>query len=133
VEPNFLDWCNEMHYINTAGLGGKFLKLEIKLIEQIWDNVLFALEDGHIKENTHLAHVFPNIKSKKLSVLYRHDIKMVQPDTFMGNNQLNFFASSAIQQIHYCVPGTRSRFHTLDSRFMNHLYESRLRTYESSV
>jgi hypothetical protein len=122
VEPILLDWCNKMHHINTDGFVGKFLKLEIKLIEQMWDNVVFEIEDGHIKENTHIAHVFPNIKNKQFSVLYCHGIKMVQPDTFMGNNQLILSASSAIHQIDYSTPEPRSRFHTLDCGFMNHMY-----------
>jgi hypothetical protein len=47
---------------------------------------------------------------------------MVQQDGFLGNNQLNFFAASAIQQIDYFVPGSIKRFHTLECGFMNHLY-----------
>jgi hypothetical protein len=62
----------------------------------MWDNVIFALQHEHIKENTDLAHVFPNIKKKNYNVLYCQDIRMVQQDGFLGNNQLNFFAASAI-------------------------------------
>jgi Ulp1 family protease len=84
--------------------------------------MFFALQDEHIKENTELVHVFPNIKKKNVNVLYRQDVRMVQQDSFMGNNQLNVFASSAIQQIDYFVPGTMKRFHTLECGFMNNLY-----------
>jgi hypothetical protein len=122
VEPMFLDWCNEAHNINTDGYVGRFLNLDIKVIEQMWDNVLFALQDEHITENTELAHVFPHIKKKNFNVLYRQDVRMVQQDFFMGNNQLNVFASSSIQRIAYFVPGTIKRSHTLECSFMNNLY-----------
>jgi hypothetical protein len=88
----------------------------------MWDNIIVAVQNDHIYENTHLAHVFPEIKDKNYNVLFRQDIMMVQPDMFLGNNQLNFFASSAIQQIDYLVPGSIKRFHTLECGFMNHLY-----------
>jgi hypothetical protein len=58
VEPILLDWCNETRDINNVGCVGRFLNLEIKLIEQMWDTVLFAIEDGHIKETTHLPMCF---------------------------------------------------------------------------
>jgi Ulp1 family protease len=122
VEPILLDWYNEAHDINRDRYVGRFLNLDIKVIEQMWDNVFFALQDEHITENTELAHVFPSIKKKNFNVLYRQDVKMVQQDSFMGNNQLNFFASSAIQQIDYFVPGNIKRFHTLECSFMNHIY-----------
>jgi Ulp1 family protease len=125
VEPILLDWCNEAHDINRDGSVGRFLNLDIKVIEQMWDNVFFALQDEHITENTELAHVFPNINKNNVNVLYGQDVRMVQKDSFMGNNQLNFFASSAIQQIHYFVLGTIKRFHTLECGFMNHLYYHR--------
>jgi Ulp1 family protease len=101
---------------------GRFLNLDIQVIKQMWDNVIFALQDEHIKENTELTHVFPNIKKKNSNVLYRQDIRMVQQDGFLGNNQLNLFAASAIQQIDYFVPGSIKRFNTLECGFMNHLY-----------
>jgi Ulp1 family protease len=122
VETILLDWCKEAHDINTDGYVGRFLNLDIKVIEQMWDNVLFALQDEHITENTEVAHVFPNIKKNNFNVLYRQDARMVQQDSFMGNNQFNLFASSAIHQIDYFVPGTIKRFHTLECIFMNHLY-----------
>jgi hypothetical protein len=122
VEPILLDWCNEAHDINTDGPVGRFLNLGIKVIEQMWYNVFFAIQDEHITENTELAHVFRNIKKHNFNVLYRQDVRMVQQDSFMGNNQLNLFASPFIQQIDYLVPGTIKRFHTLECRFMNHLY-----------
>jgi hypothetical protein len=122
VEPILLDWCNEAHDINTDGYVGRFLNLEIKVIEQIWDNVLFALQDEHITENAELAHVFPNIKKIYFNVLYCQYVTMFQQESFMGNNQLNLFASSAIQHIDYFVPGTKKRFHTLECSFMNHMY-----------
>jgi hypothetical protein len=122
VEPILLDWCKEAHDIKTDGSVGIFLNLDIQVIEKMWDNVIFALQDEHIKENTELAHVFPNIKKNNFNVLYRQDVIMVQLDAFMGNSQLFFFAASAIQQIDYFVPGTIKRFHTLECGFMNHLY-----------
>jgi hypothetical protein len=61
VEPILLHWYNEAHYINTDGSVGRFLNLDIQVIKQMWDNVIFALQDEHIKENTELAHVLPNI------------------------------------------------------------------------
>jgi hypothetical protein len=122
VEPILLDWCNKAHDINTDRSVGRFLNMYIQVIEQMWDNVIFALQDEHIKENTELAHVFPNIKKNNFNVLYLQDVRMVQLDAFMGNNQLNFFSASAIQQIDYFVPGTIKRFHTLECGFMNHLY-----------
>jgi hypothetical protein len=64
VEAILLDWYKEAHDINTDGSVGRFLNLDIKVIEQMWDNVLFALQDEHITENTELAHVFPNIKKE---------------------------------------------------------------------
>jgi Ulp1 family protease len=120
VEPILLHWCNEAHDINTEGSVGRFLNLDIQVIKQMWDNVIFALQDEHIKENTELAHVFPNIKKNNYNVLYSQDIIMVQQDGFLGNNQLNFFVASAIQQIDYF--GSIKRFHTLECGFMNHLY-----------
>jgi hypothetical protein len=122
VEPILLNWCNEAHDINTDVSVGRFLNLDIQVIKQMWDNVIFAVRDDHINENTHLAHVFTNIKKKNYNVLFRQDIMMVQQDRFLGNNQLNFFASSAIQQIDYFVPGSIKRLHTLECGFMNHLY-----------
>jgi hypothetical protein len=82
---------------------GFFLNLDIQVIKKMWDNVIFAIQDEHIKENTYLAHVFPNIKKKDYNVLYCKDIRMVQQDGFLGINHLNFFAASAIQQIDYNV------------------------------
>jgi hypothetical protein len=122
VAPILLHWCNEAHDINTDGSVGIFLNLDIQVIKQMWDNVIFAVQDDHINENTHLAHVFPNIKKKNYNVLFHQDIRMVQRDSLLGNNQLNFFASSAIQQIDYFVPGSIKRFHTLECSFMSHLY-----------
>jgi Ulp1 family protease len=101
---------------------GRFLNLDIQVIKQRWDNVIFALQDEHINENTHPAHMFPNIKKNNYNVLYHQYIIMVQQDSFLGNNQLNFFAASAIQKIDYFVPGSIKRFHTLECSFMNHLY-----------
>jgi hypothetical protein len=69
VEPILLDWCNEACDINTDGSVGRFFNLDIKVIEQMWDNVPFALQDDHITENTELTHIFPNIK-KKNSMCY---------------------------------------------------------------
>jgi Ulp1 family protease len=46
----------------------------------------------------------------------------VKPLTFMGNYQLNSFTSSAKQQLDHFVPGSKSRFHTIDCGFMNTLY-----------
>jgi hypothetical protein len=89
VEPILLDWCNEARDINTDRSVGRLLSLDIQVIEQMWDNVIFALQDEHIKENTELDHVFPNIKKKNFNVLYRQDVRMVQLDAFMGNNQLS--------------------------------------------
>jgi Ulp1 family protease len=88
----------------------------------MWDNVIFTLQDEHIKENIELAHVFPNIKKKNYNVLYRQYIRMFQQYGFLGNNQLDFFAASAIQKIDYFVPGSIKRFYTLECGFMNHLY-----------
>jgi hypothetical protein len=122
VEPIVLHWCNEAHDINTDGYVGQFLNLDIQVIKQMWDNVIFSLQDEHIKENKELAHVFPNIKKKNYNVLYHQDIRMVQQNGFLGNNQLNFFAASVIQQIDYLVHGSIKRFHTLECGFMNHLY-----------
>jgi hypothetical protein len=45
VEPIFLDWCNKAHDINTDGYVGSFLNLDIQVIEQMWDNVFFAIQD----------------------------------------------------------------------------------------
>jgi Ulp1 family protease len=122
VEPILLDWCNEAHDINTDGSVRGFLNLDIQVIEKMWDNVFFALQDEHITENTELAHVFTNINKHNFNVSYRQDVRMVQQDSFMGDNQLDFFSLSAIQQIDYFVPGTIKRFHTLECGFMNHLY-----------
>jgi hypothetical protein len=122
MEPILLDWCNEAHDINTDVDVGRFLNLDIQVIKQMWDNVIFTVQDDHIYENTLISHVFPNIKKKNYNVLFCQDIMMVQPDRFLGNSQLNFFASSAIQQIDYFVPGSIKRFHTLECGFMNHLY-----------
>jgi hypothetical protein len=97
VESILLHWCNKAHDINTEVAVGRFLNLDIQVIKQMWDNVNFAVQNDHIYENTHLAHVFPNIKDNNYNVLFRQDIMMVQPDMLLGNNQLNFFASSAIQ------------------------------------
>jgi Ulp1 family protease len=66
--------------------------------------------------------VFPDINDNNYNVLFHQDIMMVQPNMFLGNNQLNFFASSAIQQIDYLLPGSIKRFHALECGFMNHLY-----------
>jgi Ulp1 family protease len=101
---------------------GRFLNLDIQVIKKMWDNVIFTVQDEHINENTHLAHVFTNIKKKNYNVLYLQDIRMFQQDSFLGNNQLNFFAASAIQQIDYFVPGSIKRSHTLECSFMNHWY-----------
>jgi hypothetical protein len=78
VEPILLDWCSEAHDINTDGSVRRFLNLDIKVMEQMWDNVLFSLQDEHITENTELAHVFPNIKKNNFNVLYLRDVRMVQ-------------------------------------------------------
>jgi Ulp1 family protease len=40
----------------------------------------------------------------------------------MGNNQLNSFASSAIQQLDHFVLGSKSRFNTQDYGFLDHMY-----------
>jgi hypothetical protein len=58
VEPILLHWCNEAHDINTDGSVGRFLNLDIQVIKQMWDNVIFALQDEHIKENTEIARVY---------------------------------------------------------------------------
>jgi hypothetical protein len=100
VEPILLHWCNEARDINTDGSVGRLLNLNIQVIKQMWDNVIFSLQDEHIKENTDLAHnVSPNIKKKNYNVLYRQDVRMVQQDDFLGNNPLNLFAASAIQKM----------------------------------
>jgi hypothetical protein len=78
---------------------GRFLNLDIQVIEQMWDNVFFAIQDEHITENSELAHVFTNIKKNSFNVLYRQDVIMVQQDAFVGNNQLNLFAASTIQKM----------------------------------
>jgi Ulp1 family protease len=122
VEPILLHWCNEAHDINTDVAVGRFLNLDIQVIKQMWDNMNFAVQNDHIYENTHMSHVFPNIKKNNYNVLFCQDIMMVQPDRLLGNNQLNFFASSAIQQIDYFVPGSIKRLHALECGFMNHLY-----------
>jgi hypothetical protein len=121
VEPILLHWCNEGHDVNTD-VAARFLNLDIQVIKQMWDNVNFAVQNDHIYENTHFAHVFPDINDNNYNVLFRQDIMMVQPNIFLGNNQLNFFASSAIQQIDYLLPGSIKRFHALECGFMNHLY-----------
>jgi hypothetical protein len=90
VEPILLHWCNEARDINTDGSVGNFLNLDIQVIKQMWDNVIFAVQDEHINENTHIAHVFPNIKKNNFNVLYRQDIRMVQQDSFLGNNHFEF-------------------------------------------
>jgi hypothetical protein len=95
VEPILLHWCNEAHDINTD-VAGRFLNLDIQVINQMWDKVNFSVQNDHIYENTHLAHVFPDIKDNIYNVLFLQDIMMVQPDMFLGNNQLNLFALSAI-------------------------------------
>jgi hypothetical protein len=64
AEPILLHWCNEAHDINTDGYVGRFLNLDIQVIKQMWDNVIFAVQDENITENTHIDHVFPNIKKK---------------------------------------------------------------------
>jgi Ulp1 family protease len=46
----------------------------------------------------------------------------LKPQSFIGNHQLIFFASSTIQQLGHFVPGSKSRFHTIDCGFMNNLY-----------
>jgi hypothetical protein len=97
VEPILLHWCNEEPEINT-NVAGRFLNMDIQVIKQMWDNVNFAVQNDHIYENTNLAHVFPDIKDNNYNVLFRQYIMMVQPDMFLGNNKLNFFASSAIQK-----------------------------------
>jgi hypothetical protein len=122
VEQILSNWCTEMHHITNDEMVGKFLTYDYGVILQLRDNLLFSLTDARIKENAHLAHVFPNTKKTQFSVLYRHDILQVKPHAFMGNNQFNVFASSAIQQVEYFVPGTKSRFHTLECGFLNHLY-----------
>jgi hypothetical protein len=101
---------------------GRFLNLDIQVIKQMWDNLIFVLQYEHIKENTELAHGFPNIKKNNYNVLYRQDTRMFQQNGFLGNNQLNLFAASAIQQIDYFVPGSKKRFCKLECVFMNHLY-----------
>jgi Ulp1 family protease len=101
---------------------GRFLNLDIQVIKQMWDTVIFAFQDEHNNENTNLAHVFPNIKKKNYNVLYHQDIRMVQQDSLLGNNQLHLFAASAIQHVDYFVPGSIKRSHTLECSFMNHLY-----------
>jgi hypothetical protein len=84
VESILLHWCNEEHDINTDGSVGRFLNLDIQVIKQMWDNLIFALQDEHIKENIELAHVFLNIKKNNYNVLYRQDIRVVQQDGFLG-------------------------------------------------
>jgi hypothetical protein len=121
VEPILLHWCNEAPEINT-NVAGRFLNMDIQVIKQMWDNVNFAVQNDRIYENTNLAHVFPDIKDKNYNVLFRQDIMMVQPDMFLGNNQLIFCASSAIQQTDYLVPGSKKRFHRLECGFVNLLY-----------
>jgi hypothetical protein len=122
VEPILLHWCNEAHDINTDGSMRRFLNLDIQVIKQMWDNVIFSLQDEDIKENTELAHVIPNIKKKNYNVLYFQDIIMVQQDGFLGSVGLNLCAASTIQHIDYFVPGSINRFQTLECGFMNHLY-----------
>jgi hypothetical protein len=133
VEPILLHWCNEAHDINTDVDVGIFLNLDIQVIKQMWGNVNFAVQNDHIYENTHLARVFPNIKKKNYNVLSCQDIMMVQPDRFLGNNQLNFFASSAIQQIDYFVPGSIKRFHTLECGFICIIIHPRSETYTDTT
>jgi Ulp1 family protease len=122
LEPILLHWCNEARDINTYVSVGRFLNLDIQVIKQMWDNVILTVQDDHINENTYIAHVFPNIKKNNYNVLFCQDIMMVQQDRFLENNQLNFFASSAIQQIDYFFPCSIKRFHTLECGFMNHFY-----------
>jgi hypothetical protein len=108
VEPILSKSCNERRTIINYGMVCTFMHLPSEVSMQLWDNIFFALSAPHIKENTHLAEVYPNLKNTQFSALYRHD----KSHTFMGNNQLNLFAWSAIQQIDHFVPGTKSRFHT---------------------
>jgi hypothetical protein len=71
VEPILLHWCNEAHEINTDVPVERFLNIDIKVIKQMWENVIFAVQDDHINDNTHLAHVFTNIKKKNYNLLFR--------------------------------------------------------------
>jgi hypothetical protein len=58
-----------------------------------------ALSASHIKDNTHLADIRQKIRTTHFNVLFRQDILKVKPQHFMGNHQLIFFSSSAIQQL----------------------------------
>jgi hypothetical protein len=71
----------------------------------MWYNVLFALEDGHIIKNTHLAHVFPNIKKTGQYVISKRH-QSGPAEHLYEEQPVYFFALSAIQQIDYFVPGT---------------------------
>jgi hypothetical protein len=47
VEPHLLHWYNEVNDINTD-VAGRFLNLDIQVINQMWDNVNFAVQNDHI-------------------------------------------------------------------------------------
>jgi hypothetical protein len=100
----------------------KFMELSIVILQICWDKVDIALSASHIKENTHLAKIRQNIRTTHFNLLFRQDVLQVKPQCFMGNHHLNYFASSAIQQLDHFGPGSKSRFHTIDCGFMNNLY-----------
>jgi hypothetical protein len=96
VEPILLHWCNEGHDVNTD-VAARFLNMDIQVIKQMWDNVNFAVQNDHIYDNTHLACVFPDINDNNYNVIFRQDIMMVQPNMFLGNNQLNLISLRHLQ------------------------------------
>jgi hypothetical protein len=98
------------------------MELSIVILQILWDKIDIVLSVYHIKDNTHLAEIRQNIRTTHFNVLFRQDILKVKPEHFMGNHQLNCFASSAIHQLEHFVPGSNLRFHTIDCGFMNNLY-----------
>jgi hypothetical protein len=122
IKPILLKWCNESYHIGNDAMMFKFMELSIVILQILWDKIDIALSASHIKDNTHLAEIRQNIRTNFFNVLYRQDVLKVKPERFMGNHQVNCFASSAIHQLDHFVPGSMLRFHTIDCGFLNNLY-----------
>jgi hypothetical protein len=111
IKPIMLKWCNESYHIGNDAMVFKFIELSIVILQILWDKIDIAFSASRIKDNTHLAEIRQNIRTTHSNVLFRHGVLKVKPERFMGNHQLNCFASSAIHQLGHFVPGSKLSFH----------------------
>jgi hypothetical protein len=122
IKPILWKWCSKSYHTGNDAMVFTFMELSIVILQIFWDKIDIALSASHINDNTHLVKIRQNIRTTPFNVLFRQDVLKVKPERFMGNHQLNYFASSVIHQLEHFIPGSKLRSHAIDCGFMNNLY-----------